>query len=627
MKLTALKCPSCGGPIELDEKDENVGYCQYCHTKYYLESEQPKVFIEYKQETSHNSMAMKEESGSKAAIAVGAVIGVIGIMALILIPLSGTSKNANKYPSREVTVAASVSEEQSSDKSRASATYSASFEVLIKEALATSVSSVTEEELGRFKYLSMRKGEAGWMITYSFENPIVAAEQGQDADINVVVCQEALELQDIAALPQLEYLNLDHTELPEGSLETLSSLKMITCDYIQLDMLRLALGDAAKGLERLNASHLKSLEELSYFLGLKSLEMEDCREISDISALAQVKDLENLNLYDMDEVNDFTVLNVLKKLRSLSIDAENLKDISFINHMPELASLGITDSKILLLDPLVGKESLKELVLVDNGEVRDYNPVGTLTGLETLVINKYTSQDDPDLTALTGLKHGEFHGMMGIRFLGSLTGLEELKVQGCNVDQPSVIASLPALKKLTYRKNWGNSDDLSFLAGCQGLTCLDMNHSEFYGDVSYAFNLPALETLILDSSSFEVKFDRLQDNPALKALSLNRVKLYKNIEMWSDGMVRSINYDDVLLDEYTSFLGHYPSLEYLSLRGNQLTDLQFAAGLKNLRELDVTDNYVTDTHVLDQLEYLGKDSTVKRPMADVDWIDTVEDSH
>lgn len=627
MKLTALKCPSCGGPIELDEKDENVGYCQYCHTKYYLESEQPKVFIEYKQETSHNSMEKKEESGNKAAIAVGAVISVIGIMALILIPLSGTSKNANKYPSREVTVAASVSEEQSSDKSKASATYSASFEVLIKEALGTSVSSVTEEELGRFKYLSMRKGEAGWMITYSFENPIVAAEQGQDADINVVVCQEALDLQDIAALPKLEYLNLDHTELPEGSLETLSSLKMITCDYIQLDMLRLALGDAAKGLERLNASHLKSLEELSYFPGLKSLEMEDCREISDISALAQVKDLENLKLYDMDEVNDFTVLNVLKKLGSLSIDAENLKDISFINHMPELASLGITDSKILLLDPLMGKESLKELVLVDNGEVRDYNPVGTLTGLETLVINKYTNQDDPDLTALIGLKHGEFHGMMGIRFLGSLTGLEELKVQGCNVDQPSVIASLPALKKLTYRKNWGNSDDLSFLAGCQGLTCLDMNHSEFYGDVSYAFNLPALETLILDSSSFEVKFDRLQDNPALKALSLNHVKLYKNIEMWSDGMVRSINYDDVLLDEYTSFLGHYPSLEYLSLRGNQLTDLQFAAGLKNLRELDVTDNYVIDTHVLDQLEYLGKESTVKRPMADVDWIDTVEDSH
>ena len=69
--------------------------------------------------------------------------------------------------------------------------------------------------------------------------------------------------------------------------------------------------------------------------------------------MAKVKDLDNLKLYDMDEVNDFTVLNVLKKLRSLSIDAENLKDISFINHMPELASLGITDSKILLLLSLI----------------------------------------------------------------------------------------------------------------------------------------------------------------------------------------------------------------------------------------------------------------------------------
>ena len=87
MKLTALKCPSCGGPIELDEKDENVGYCQYCHTKYYLESEQPKVFIEYKQETSHNSMAKKEESGSKAARVMEGGSGSGSILSSFLLSL------------------------------------------------------------------------------------------------------------------------------------------------------------------------------------------------------------------------------------------------------------------------------------------------------------------------------------------------------------------------------------------------------------------------------------------------------------------------------------------------------------------------------------------------------------
>ena len=150
MKLTALKCPSCGGPIELDEKDENVGYCQYCHTKYYLESEQPKVFIEYKPEAFRNSMATKKESGSKAAAAAGAVIGVIGLLALILVPHSGTSKNSSRYPDRDMTAAAAASGEQSREESKVPVTYSSSFEVLIKEALGMSISSVTEEELGRF---------------------------------------------------------------------------------------------------------------------------------------------------------------------------------------------------------------------------------------------------------------------------------------------------------------------------------------------------------------------------------------------------------------------------------------------------------------------------------------------
>ena len=89
---------------------------------------------------------------------------------------------------------------------------------------------------------------------------------------------------------------------------------------------------------------------------------------------------------------------------------------------------------------------------MDNSEVRDYAPVRDSCRSGDIGTKQMYFSGRSDLTALAGLKHGEFHGMMGIRFLGSLTGLEELKVQGCNVDQPSVIASLPLLKKLVYRK-------------------------------------------------------------------------------------------------------------------------------------------------------------------------------
>lgn len=632
MKLTALKCPSCGGPIELDEKDENIGYCQYCHTKYYMESEQPRVFIEYKQGAPYSNSGMKNENGNKALAAIGAAIGVIAVLAFILAPLSGNTGSMKKQLAdmkTAVTTAVpySYSYQEETETEKEMAVHSSSYDLLIKEALGRSASSVTEEELGRFQYLSVSKSSDGWVIGYSLETAKQPAGSQAENGRKTITCDMPLTVKEIASFPRLEHLSLDHVELEEGSLEPLSSLRTLTCDYIQLDTLRLALGNVSEKLEALYGFHLKSLDELAYFPGLKTLELDDCWEITDLSALAQVKGLENLTLYGIDGVSDFSVLNVMKNLKRLALEAENLRDLGFVSHMPRLSSLEVTGSQILLLDPLLGAESLKELKLEDNGEIRDYSPLGALTGLEALALDKYTSQEDPDLTALTGLKRGEFQGMMGIRFIGSLTGLEELKVQGCNVDQPSVIASLPGLKKLVYRKNWGNSDDLSFLAGCQSLTYLDMNRSEFYGDVSYAFNLPALETLILDKSSFEVRFDRLHDNPSLKALALDGVKLYENIEMWSDGMFRSIDYDDVLLDDCTSFLTYYPSLEYLSLRGNQLTDIQFAADLKNLRVLDISDNYVTDTRVLDQLEYLGKEGTVGPPAAELDWADTVEDSY
>lgn len=644
MKLTALKCPSCGGPIELDEKDENIGYCQYCHTKYFLESEQPKVYIEYNQEQKRPSGIGRADAG-KGKVLLAAAGGMIGVAALLLVFFSGSMEKMGKQPSVDPPVnppvgvpaeaARDAGKETGAETSGEAARHTEAFESLVKAAFSGSYTSVTAEELGRLRFLSVKKGAEGWLISFRLEESgrsegtAGLADSPADSaasmgDMQTIVSQEPLTAGDIAVFGKLSHLEVGDLELESGSLSGLSDLKAVTCDYIQPEELHQALGERAEKLEELNASHLKSIDGLSDFPGLKVLKLEDCRDITDLSVLAQLQSLTDLELNGMDEVADFSVLNVMKNLKRLWIDAENLRDIGFISHMPELTSLGITDSHVLLLDPLEGKESLRELKLEGNGEVRDYGPVGSLTGLETLVLDKYTSQADPDLTALTGLKKGEFHGMMGIRFLESLTGLKELKLQGCNVDRPSAIASLAGLEKLTYRKVWGELSDLSFLAGCGELRYLDMNHTDFYSDLSEAFNVPTLETLILDGSSFELRLDRLRDNPSLKALSLNGVSLYKDVKMSSDGMITSIDYDSLFLDDYTTFLAHYPSLEYLSLRSNQLTNIQFAADLKNLRELDIEDNYVTDTHVLDQLEYLGKKGTIRRPAADLDWADTVQ---
>ena len=47
-------------------------------------------------------------------------------------------------------------------------------------------------------------------------------------------------------------------------------------------------------------------------------------------------------------------------------------------------------------------------------------------------------------------------------------------------------------------------------------------------------------------------------------------------------------------------LSRFPNLEELYLDSNELTDLNFAAGLKNLKRLGLKDNYITDLSLLNR---------------------------
>ena len=39
MKITELKCAACGGSLKIDEKNPNIAECEYCHTRFTLETE------------------------------------------------------------------------------------------------------------------------------------------------------------------------------------------------------------------------------------------------------------------------------------------------------------------------------------------------------------------------------------------------------------------------------------------------------------------------------------------------------------------------------------------------------------------------------------------------------------
>ena len=107
-----------------------------------------------------------------------------------------------------------------------------------------------------------------------------------------------------------------------------------------------------------------------------------------------------------------------------------------------------------------------------------------------------------------------------------------------------------------------------------------------------------MESFCLDGMECEINFDKIQDNPSLKELSMDGLKLYKNVQVDGGGGILYVDWDDVLLDEHTGFLVHYPNLESLSLADNELTQVEFGSSLGNLRILDISENYVTDIRPL-----------------------------
>ena len=96
----------------------------------------------------------------------------------------------------------------------------------------------------------------------------------------------------------------------------------------------------------------------------------------------------------------------------------------------------------------------------------------------------------------------------------------------------------------------------------------------------------------------------MKENPSLRVLGLRNRELHKNYYVESYGGMTSVWYDDVKLGEHMNILSRFSNLEELYLDGSELADLNFAAGLKNLKRLGLKDYYITDLGPLKQAEFL-----------------------
>lgn len=635
MKMVEIKCPSCGGKLKVEDSQTKLITCEYCGSQFLLDDEKVQHITNY---NIYQTTPSGKDQGNGAKIALGAGLACAGVLlaAFILSSGSGSSSGPRTAPpsipaytrpagylGKEGEAGEEVREGETAPKADSPLFHAMTWEMFQKEP-----SEISPEDLAGVRYLKVETSLETDRVWYSFDDPYSEKEPVvQTASFGAM----DWEPQDAAAFTGLVKLDLGSGLSRVRTLKGLKELKGITAGNVEISGIKDMLDDPAQ-ITELQLKGITSMEGIASFENLERLTVRDYPD-TNLKQLVPLKSLNYLSLEDTVDsdsiistdkdkirVKDYSAISVMGGLKSLYLNSDIIKDIGFIKGLPALEDLTLEDTAVISLASLSEVPALRSLTLLGNNKVQDFGPVGTAPGLTSLSIDKMTSQPDPDLSSLSGLERLEIKGFMSISSIRGLSSLKELSIHNCNVDQADALSSLTGVERLTFYSVWnsqGNLRNLDFLKGMTGLKYADFTGNldgtgwsgynylvEVYGDVSSIFNHQGLEELYLDNSKFEINFDKIKENPSLWVLGLRNMELHKNYYVESYGGMTSVWYDDVKLGEHMDILSRFPNLEELYLDSNELADLNFAAGLKNLKRLSLKDNYITDLAPLKQAEFL-----------------------
>ncbi len=568
IKLVQLECPNCGGKV--NRIDENMARCPHCEAEFLIDEGQPE-----------NVIHIHEAEKKIPWVAIVAAVVLVAGLTMILPMMLQEAKNTDQ------TLTQVLIPEEKTDVS------SSFYREFVAQVYGTSHENVTKEQLEELTYLSISVKDGMDLVDYR-----LGEGQMQQVKLSSDLYRDNM---DLSNFPNLEAIYLPYGEIPKMILPTFTQLAELESENSPEE---LALNlPAPEKLTKFICHRNYSMAGINAFTNLEYFET-DYYDANDIRALGSLKNLRTLIVKGGDEITDFGALQALTKLEVLYLESNQIKDISFVSRMDQLREFTLRDSIAIDLTPLSGKTTLTYLELEDNYEVKDYSVLCTLTSLETLHLDLCSHGEMPDVSGWTSLTQLSVSGADSLRFLSQLPTLEKLYLSGGDSADFDVFASLTQLSELKIGRIYGDLSRLDALTSLSNLKKLDISAMTVYGNVEDVFAIPGLEELNISDCSFGLDFGNIAENKNLKRLYMSRICLWENIQVFQDGIVTYLDYDEVVLADHIDFVNKFPNLEELHVQGNQLTDVSFAESLPQLTRLDITNNYVTDLRPLQKLTKL-----------------------
>jgi len=261
---------------------------------------------------------------------------------------------------------------------------------------------------------------------------------------------------------QSDLNKITHLDASRRSIESLGGIEHLV-SLVVLDLSRNRVNDVTP----LGALHHLTELDLSrnYIADLGGVNFDSL-------ANAQIK---ILNL-EGNQISDITLLQSLGNIRELNLNRNRVVDISPLENLALLVELSLRENDIGKIEPLSGLHDLEYLNIHSNANISSALPLGSLTGLETLIMENVVLGDD-------------------IQLLSAMEHLTDLNIANSQVSDISPLRNLTRLRELKLAGN--DVADISPLAGLVNLTYLNLHSNSRIESILPLENLTNLQTLIL----------------------------------------------------------------------------------------------------------------------------------
>lgn len=365
-----------------------------------------------------------------------------------------------------------------------------------------------------------------------------------------------------------------------------------------------------------------SASGLSAFTNVESLYL-DSTMLSDINGISELPNLKRLTIMDGDYIDDLSALYQTTQLEALYIESDSLRDVSFLTKFDNLKELTVVGSKVLDFTPLAECTGLESLYLLENYETTDYEFVKGLTGLKEFGLMTSFNFDDsdmPDFSALsnvTKLYLGNFESFDNLKYM---TNVEELVIDDGgygDFGSSNSLLQLPNLRSLTVKNSSVSPEMLQQISEAEGLEYLDMYSSYLWSDISPIMNMPNLKELHVDYTSFMLNTENVAENDHLRILDMGNAMIYRyNTDQWADK-------ENIEVKKLQEALAKLRGMEELTLEDLTIDSVDFAAGMEQLKMLNIMDNYVTSLEPLADLPKLQVIVCETNPVSDTAGLDDI----